>query len=428
MGFAVTMTILAGCGSSDEAAAENGHPAGDRSGMAAKGGARDSTGSGRGGGPGGGMGAPGRGPTSVVLGPNDVIEVKTGPIEAAMAIQGDLRPIEEVTVRARVEGNIDTALVREGDAVKRGQLLARFESGNQESARRSAQADLESAKADVSTAQWNADQSAELYKAGAIPERDLRTAQQSLVAAQARQAAAEAKLRSATQDFEDTRVLSPTTGVVSQRSVENGEHVARGTTVFTVVRNDVLELTASLPARYAEEVRPSQPVRFNAAGRELNGRVARVNPNIDPANRSVAVYLQVPNADGTLRGNTFATGRIISRTVSDAITVPTAAVRYQQTQSKPFVYRIVEETIEYAPIEVGITDEVNGIVQVVSGLTVGDQIVVGNIGALGRGVKVTIARAPETGGARGRPVPEMGHGERTGRGAGGDHPVPRPPE
>ena len=87
---------------------------------------------------------------------------------------------------------------------------------------------MASAKSDLATAQWNADQSADLFKAGAIPERDLRTGQQAVAASQARLAAAEARQRSMAIAESDTRVLAPTSGTVSQRLVDNGEHVARG--------------------------------------------------------------------------------------------------------------------------------------------------------------------------------------------------------
>ena len=75
------------------------------------------------------------------------------------------------------------------------------------------------------------------------------------------------------------------------------------------------------------------PVRFNAGGREMTGRVARVSPTINPANRSVTIYLQLPNPGGTLKGNTFATGRIVARTITGTIIVPTSAIRYGQQQN-----------------------------------------------------------------------------------------------
>lgn len=350
----------------------------------------------RGGGPGGTEGmaggtARGRGMMSLVIGANDVHNVALGTIELAMAIQGDLKPVEEVPVRARIEGNLEAVNVREGDRVGRGQVMARFESSQEVGAERSAQADVESAKADSVNAQWNADQSAELFKAGAIPERDLRSSQQALVAASARLSAARSRLLAASRGFEDTRVLAPTSGLVSVRNVELGEHVSRGAQMFTVVRNDVLELEAAVPARFAGDVRPAMPVRFNAGGREMTGRVARVSPTINPANRSVTIYLQLPNPGGALKGNTFATGRIVARTINGTIIVPTSAIRYGQQQNAPFVYRIANETVEHQPVQLGVVDEVAGIVQVTSGIEVGDRVIVGNVGAIGRGVKVRIA-------------------------------------
>jgi RND family efflux transporter MFP subunit len=375
--------VLAACGGSGETAVAAEKDGKDKAPAAAEGGA----------GPTGmtGGSARGRGMMSVVLGANDVHTVLQGNIELAMAIQGDLRPVEEVPVRARIEGNLEAVNVREGDRVGRGQVMARFESSTEEGAEKSAQADVESAKSDSVNAQWNADQSAELFKAGAIPERDLRSAQQALVAANARVSAARSRLHAASRDVEDTRVLAPTSGVVSVRSVESGEHVSRGFQMFTVVRYDVLELEAAVPARFAGDVRPAMPVRFNAGGREMTGRVARVSPTINPANRSVTIYLQLPNPGGTLKGNTFATGRIVARTINGTIIVPTSAIRYGQQQNAPFVYRIANETIEHQPVQLGVVDEASGIVQVTSGLEIGDRVIVGNVGAIGRGVKVRIA-------------------------------------
>jgi membrane fusion protein, multidrug efflux system len=337
------------------------------------------------GGPGGRGGIP-----PVILGPSDVAEVKAGVIEAGIAINGDLRPIEEIEVRSRVEGDVLAVLVREGDRVGRGQLMVRFENEIQEGLRASATAEREAAMADVVNAQWNADQSAELFKAGAIPERDLRAAQQMLAVAKARLAATEAELRASAKSTEDTRILSPTTGIVATRTVEAGEHVARGATLFTVVRNDILELEASVPARQANDLKVSQLVRFATGGRQLEGKVARIAPTINPANRSITVYLQVPNKDGSIKGNSFATGRIIGRVVNDALVIPSAAVRQSANSTKPFVYRIEGDVVQHQEVELGIVDETTGATQVVEGLSPGDRIIVGNVGALGRGVPVRV--------------------------------------
>jgi RND family efflux transporter MFP subunit len=367
-----------------------------------------------GGSPGGAPG--GRRAASIILAASDVKTVERGSIEAGVAISGDLKAIEEAVVRARLEGDLVGVFAREGDHVKQGQLLARFEDSEQESNRTSAVADREAAQSDLETAKWNADQSEQLFKAGAIAERDLRTAQQTLAAARARLAATEARVRATTSLLTDTRALAPTTGVVAKRSVENGEHVARGADMFTVVRSDVLELAASVPARQASEIRVGQKVHFAAGGRDLDGRVARINPSIDPTNRSITVYTQVPNGSGDLKANSFATGRIVSRTVDGAIVIPTPAIRQAQGSDKPFVYRLdANDALERAPVSVGIVDESQAIAEITDGLNPGDRIIVGNVGTLGAGMKVTIAgggEGPNQNGNRGngnrRPAPPPG--------------------
>jgi RND family efflux transporter MFP subunit len=362
--------------------------------------------------PGGAPGAPGaRRAASIILAASDVKTVERGTIEAGVQISGDLKAIEEAVVRARLEGDLVGVYVREGDHVKEGQLLAKFEDSEQESNRTSAIADKEAAQSDLETASWNADQSEQLFKAGAIAERDLRTAQQTLAASKARLAAAEARVRATTSLLTDTRALAPTSGVVAKRNVENGEHLARGTDMFTVVRSDVLELGAAVPARQASEISVGQRVHFAAGGRDLEGRVARISPTIDPTNRSVTVYMQVPNGPGLLKANSFATGRIVSRTVDNAIVIPSTAIRQAQGNDKPFVYRLdATDALERAPVSVGIVDEPQALAEIVEGLTVGDRIVVGNVGTLGTGMKVTIAGGGE--GAPQRGNREQGTGNR----------------
>lgn len=337
-----------------------------------------------------GNAAPGQSGSSIVLAARDVHEVVRDTIESAVAVSGDLRPIEEVVVRARIEGDLVAVPVREGDRVREGQLLARFEDSEQVSDRASAVADSAAAAGELATATWNAEQSEELFRAGAIPERDARAARQAVESARARLAAALARVRATSSLTRDTRILAPTNGTIERRFIENGEHVARGAELFTLVRSDVLELAAAVPARQATDIKPQQLVRFSAAGRTFEGRVARVSPTINTANRSLTVYVQIPNADGSVRGNTLATGRIVGRSIPDALVVPVAALRQTSGDGATFVYRLVGDVLEHAEVQLGIVDDVTGIAEVTSGLAEGDRIVVGNVGVLGRGMKVQI--------------------------------------
>jgi RND family efflux transporter MFP subunit len=355
----------------------------------AKGGAVQQAGAGTG----GGAGAGGRPAPSITLAPTDVATVAPTTIEDGVALTGDLRPSETIDVRSRIEGDLTDVYVREGQQVSAGQLLARFESSTQESSRASAEADRAAANAELTNAQWTLDQNESLFKAGAIAERDLKVSQQAVVAARAKVAAADARLRASGNEARDTRVLAPASGVIEKRLVDGGVHLARGAPMFTLVRSGTLELAAAVPARQASAVRVGQVVHFVADARRFDGKVARVSPTIDPATRAVTVYVQVPNPGNNLRGGTFATGRVVSRTLTNVIGIPTGALRQSQDNGQPFVYRIDGKTLQVAPVQIGAVDEQAGIAQVTEGLHAGDRVVVGNVGTLGRGMQVTIAGA-----------------------------------
>ncbi|MCU0619562.1 MAG: efflux RND transporter periplasmic adaptor subunit, partial [Gemmatimonadaceae bacterium] len=299
-------TLVAGCGG-------DGAPAKDT-------GAAPATAA-RGGAPGG------RGGAGVVLAGTDVATIAEGSVEDAVAITGDLRPIETIELRSRLAGDVVTVLVREGDRVRAGQLVATIEASQQESARASAVAQQTSAEARLQTATWNAEQARALFTAGAIAETELRAATQEVAAAQAAVAAARAQLRVAAIDAGNTRLVAPSAGIVSRRTVQPGERVAPNQSLVTMVRTDVLELTASVPERQAAAVRPGLPVRLVVGDRTVEAKVTRVSPTVDPASRSITVYVAIPNANDAIKGNTFARGRVIGETRRGVLLVPTAAIR-----------------------------------------------------------------------------------------------------
>ena len=392
----VAFAAMSACGGDDASVP----PAQARPADAATNGVASPTGSTGSTGPTGAPGSGGRPAPSVTLAATDIATVKRETIEEGVAITGDLRPIETVEVRARIEGDIVGVYVREGARVQTGQVLARFEASEQESGLASAEADRVAARSEMTTAQWNLEQSNELFKAGAISERDLKAAEQGVASARARFAAAQARVRATGSLVRDTRVLAPTSGVISRKLVENGEHVARGAGLFTLVRSDVLELAAAVPARRANAVNVGQSVHFVADGRRFEGKVARVSPTVDPATRSVSVYIQIPNTTGALKGGTFASGRVVSRVVAGALVVPSSAIKQSSDGGRPYVYRLAGRTVDIAPVQLGVVDENLGTAEVIEGLAEGDRVVVGNVGVLGRGMQVIIAGEERQGAQR----------------------------
>ena len=181
------------------------------------------------------------------------------------------------------------------------------------------------------------------------------------------------------------------------------------------MKNAVLELAAHVPARFANDVRVGQVARFTADGRSIDGRVARVSPTVDPQTRAVTVYVQVPNASGALKGNTFAQGRVVGRTIPDAVLVPLSAVRELPDDAGRYVFRIVNDKVQRTNITTGVIDESRGVAEVTEGLQPGDRVISGNIGTVGDGMKATIVGEPKEGGRQ--PAGGAGTGSAAGRAA-----------
>ena len=231
----------------------------------------------------------------------------------------------------------------------------------------------------------------------------LADAEQAVAAARAKVAAAEARVRTSSLNTRDTRVLATTSGTIEKRFAEPGEHISSGGQLFTLVRNDILELAAAVPERLASNVSRGQAVQFLANGKAFEGRVARVSPTVDPASRAVTVYVQVPNPRGELKGGTFATGTVLTRTLSNALVVPVSAL-HQSANGTQLVYKIARGAVDTATVQVGVVDERTGIAEAVSGVADGDSLISGNVGSLGAGMKVQIVGAgSRTDGQAGKP-------------------------
>jgi multidrug efflux pump subunit AcrA (membrane-fusion protein) len=99
--------------------------------------------------------------------------------------------------------------------------------------------------------------------------------------------------------------------------------------------------------------------------------------------------VQVPNPGGSLKGGTFVSGRIVGRTVAEALVIPSPAIR-QSEDGSPFVYAIENEAVTQKPVQVGLVDDGAGIAEILSGLEEGDRVIVGNVGTLGRGMQVRV--------------------------------------
>jgi len=312
-----------------------------------------------------------------VLGASDVARVTTADLISGVPVSGTLEPSVSVRIASPIPEVVEEVLVREGDPVRRGQALARFRTSAVEPAALSADAQRRLAASDYERMQ-------NLFKEGAVSQRDVENAEVSLRAAEANAAQARKKLNEST-------VRAPTDGVISQRAVDSGDRVKDGDLLFQLVNTSELEFEATVPSEYAAQVQVDAPVVLAVTGAgngTLSGRVSRVNATVDPATRQVKVYVSLANPGGKLVGGLYASGRIVLNEVKGAIAVPVAALHKEDAAT--YVLVVENGRIARRDVTTGATDEQASLVQV-TGLSSGETVVVGPANGLEPGQAITIA-------------------------------------
>jgi RND family efflux transporter MFP subunit len=278
-----------------------------------------------------------------------------------------------------------------GQAVRRGQLLARLDSTSLTDVYNSAKAAVESARNNLAVAEREAQRQQVLVQAGAVAQRNVETAQQSVVSARATLAQARSQVANAEKQIGYTRVTAPFVGVVSERPASAGDVVQSGTALYTVVDPSILQLEASVPSEQLASLRVGSPVEFTVtgyAGRDFRGQIIRINPSADPATRQVRVYAEIPNAGNALVAGLYAEGRVASQSRT-SLTLPEAAI--DRRMAKPAVLRVRDGKVERVEVEIGLVDDREQRVEVRRGVAPGDVVLVGSAQEIAPGTPVHLA-------------------------------------
>lgn len=298
----------------------------------------------------------------IELATGDVFIVKSIELSQGVPISGSLKAVNTALVKARVAGELQALTVREGDAVKAGQIIARVESSEYAARVRQAQETADAAQAQITIAQRSFDNNKALVDQGFISRTALDTSLASLQSAQANHKAALAALDVAKKSVQDTVLAAPISGIVSQRLAQPGERVGIDARVVEIVDLSRLELEAPLAASDSVQVRVGQTARLKMEGRseEIAATVTRINPSATAGNRSVLVYLSLASMPG-LRQGLFAQG-MLDTVKETALAVPLSAVRTDKPQ--PYVQLIENGRILHKTVEMGGRGEAQGMTMV----------------------------------------------------------------
>ena len=364
----------------------------------------------------GGSGGKGGDPASRVT-PVVAAPVKQGTLDIYLYALGTVTPLNAVTVRSRVDGQLMTVAFQEGQMVRKGDLLAQIDprpfevqltlaSGQQARNR----ALLENARVDVQRYRT-------LLAQDSISKQQVDT-QESLVRQyEAAVQADQGNIDNAKLQLTYTKVVAPISGRVGLRQVDPGNIVRAADTNGIVVITQLSPIGVVFPIPEDQLPRVMKrlmagdriPVEaYDRAQKEKlgSGRLLTADNQIDPATGTIKLKAEFPNTDGTLFANQFVNVRMPVETRPNATLVPTAAI--QRGVSGTFVYAVKDDkTVTVTPVTIGSTQ--GEITSIDSGLAPGALVVVDGADRLREGAKVEVVTRDAT-------VPSPSDAARRGKG------------
>ena len=336
-------------------------------------------------------------PTALEFLASEVVTTEPAQLRQVMQLTGTLRAVDQVTVKAKVAAEVRAVMVREGEPVKAGQVLVKFDTSEYEARVAQARGNLNNARAQMEIATKTRDNNLALVEKGFISKNAFDNSASQYAAAKASVDSAQGALDIVLKSLNDTVSRAPISGLVSVRHVQPGEKVAMDSRLLEIVNLQQLELEAAVPSSEISKVAIAQKVELRIEGlaQRFDGKVVRINPSTQAGSRSVPVYVQVANPQNLLRVGMFADGRLLLSSKAGAVTMPQSAVR--KVNEGSFVFAIVNNKIERLPVTLGSTGLVGDDhhIEITSGLEFGTQVIRADMGNLTPGTPVRVNATPK---------------------------------
>jgi len=312
------------------------------------------------------------------------------PVETGVPIRGDVfatytgtAPIEafaEADVIAKVDGEVRELHVEEGDMVRKDQILATLDGDR-------LRLELSESQARLRKMQRDYQRNLELQEKGQISEGDFEKIQYDLEAL-------EASFNLASLELDYTQIRAPITGVISERYLKLGNTIKTGDPVFRVTSFDPLVAYMHVPEREFRQIGPGQPVHIEIdalTGAPVVASVTRVSPVVDPDTGTFKIAIELSGDDHGIKPGMFGRMNIVYDKHENVLQVPRSAVIESASDTSVFV--VEDEVGIRKTVETGFSG--NGMVEITSGLTDGEKvIIVGHVG-LKNGANVVVVNSTE---------------------------------
>lgn len=295
-----------------------------------------------------------------------IVEPQARDVVEVVVASGRLRAVRQSQVGAEAAGVVETLRVREGDKVKRAELLGALRQGEvparfmqSQAAEEAASRTLEAEEAALQRATQDLARTRELASTRLISASDAERAESELRVQQARTAAARARLREARAEIERVRpefgrreVRAPFDGVIVQRLVEPGTSVGSSTTWFTVAEMGSVELYVETDENNVGKLALQQPALAVAPAypdRPFKARLTQIGPNVDTERGVVGLRLVAEEVPGFVLPNMTIDVNIEVKRTASSSALPSSAVGGTGTDT--FVWQIIDGEAVRTPVK-----------------------------------------------------------------------------
>lgn len=324
--------------------------------------------------------------------PSDVMQISAQELRDILPISGQLRAVNQSSVKALVSGEVTEVLVREGEAVQAGQILVKIDPREHQARLAQAKGALLAAQGQLSIATQTRDNNQALLDKGFISRNAFDTGFAQYQIAHANVESAIGARDVAQKAVTDTTIRAPITGLVSSRTVQPGEKVSTDNKLLEIINLRQLELESAVPTSDIMNVALGQEVSVKVEGLDapIKGTVARINPATQTGSRSILIYIRIDNPQGLLRAGMFAEAILTLSKKANVVSVPYMSVHQENGTS--FVYEINNSQIVKRSVTVGMRglSEQGQSLEILDGLATGTTIIKTNLGTLKEGTPVHI--------------------------------------
>jgi multidrug efflux system membrane fusion protein len=324
--------------------------------------------------------------------PVEVEVVKVRPLVFSVSSVGSVEAFEKVQVTSRVAGVVDRVLFSEGNRAAVDQVLVEIETERYRLAVEAAKAANEKAEASKADAEagLRRRESVVSQTPGLIPAEEIETWRTKLLVAASEVAQSKAALNQAELNLHDAYVRAPFSGIIQTRTVQTGQYVETGTVLATLVRREPLLIRFRVPERDAVRIKPGMKAMFKVRDdqREFEAKIVHVAEAADEGTRLVEVTGEVKDSkEKALRPGSFAEISVPVGSEGEHPVVPQTAVRPSE---RGFIAYVIEHSAAVERVlSIGMRTA-DGQLEVLSGLSPGDSLVVRGGEALREGAPVKV--------------------------------------